>query len=301
MLKCDDGKCSCDIWGDLYMNPVQMNPDTPGQSCRFRGFVQSDGEDIYAESFGEGDSIVLIHGLGGNHVVWYQQVPRFSEHHRVITWDLRGFGRSSNHTNRIGPAVAVSDLLAILDHLEIKKTLLIGQSMGGWVAMGFALAFPERVNAVVLSDTIAGIYTPTIQQAFNETLRQASSLPDPSCMPPVTHPALGKTLSQNDPEKAFLYTQIGGFNCNPPPDVGTVFKETAYPQAQLEKIDLPVLFIVGEEDPIFPPDIVKEAAAMVPGSRIVIIPGTGHSPYYEAADIWNVTVLDFISSQTSRS
>jgi 3-oxoadipate enol-lactonase len=70
-----------------------------------RGFIESDSEQIYFESWGDGaETVVLAHGLGGSHAVWYQQVPFLAQQYRVVTWDQRGFGRSTSNSRNIGPA-----------------------------------------------------------------------------------------------------------------------------------------------------------------------------------------------------
>ena len=76
--------------------------------------------------------MVLSRGSGGNHAVWYQQVP--SQKYRVVTWDQRGFGRSTDVNKHAGPGPAVEDLKTLLDHLGITRAHLVGQSMGGWAA-----------------------------------------------------------------------------------------------------------------------------------------------------------------------
>src|SRR5689334_13474729 len=111
----------------------------------FTGFVSSDGEEIYYESTGEGETILFCHGLGGNHANWFQQVPFFAGSYRCITWDQRGFGCSTNRGGEVSPARAVRDLKRLVDEPGLAPFHLIGQSMGGWAAVGFALAYPERV------------------------------------------------------------------------------------------------------------------------------------------------------------
>lgn len=126
--------------------------------ARAEGFLRtSDGEDIWYETAGEGPPLVLCHGLGGNTAVWFQQVPHFADRYRVISWDQRGFGRSSNTEGRHGPVTAVADLRALLDHLGVERCVVVGQSMGGWAALGAALQEPDRVAAVVLASTTGGV------------------------------------------------------------------------------------------------------------------------------------------------
>ncbi len=258
------------------------------------GFIATVGEHIYYETFGQGDVIVFCHGRGGNHVIWYQQVAEFAGSFRVVTWDQRGFGRSSNSRNRAGPDESISDLRAVLDHLRIEKAHLIGQSMGGVVVMGLALQNPERVGTLVLGDTNGGIYTPCIEEAFDAFLKKTASSPASANIPIGRHPALGKNLWRVNPAQAFLYEQIGTIAGDPPKNIMSLYRNIAYQHEKLGELGIPVLFIIGEEDPIFPPEIVREAAAIIPGSQVAVISNTGHSPYFEDPGKWNAAVLDFI-------
>lgn len=261
------------------------------------GFISSGPERIYYETAGQGETIVLCHGLGGNHAVWFQQVPILARSHRVVVWDQRGFGRSTNRSGDVSPAAAVSDLKALMDHLDIQQAHLAGQSMGGWTIVGFALAYPERVRSLVIADSLGGIYTPEIEQGFDAFLRVAANAPATEQLLLGQHPAIGKALTQHDIVRAYLYQQIGSFG--EPPPTGKVFsllRATAYPHAALQALRLPVLFIVGSNDPLIPPAWVRQAATVLPSARVVEIPGTGHSPYFEEPRVWNEIVLEFLSS-----
>ncbi|MCH7960451.1 MAG: alpha/beta fold hydrolase [Candidatus Hydrogenedentes bacterium] len=260
------------------------------------GFCSSGGEEIYFETYGSGEPVVLSHGLGGNHAIWYQQVPVLAQSYRVIVWDQRGFGRSTNHENKAGPAAFVEDLTALLDHLEIEIAHLIGQSMGGWTVMGFALSHPERVRSLVMADTIGGLYTPKIEADFDEYIRAMQSAPIPDAVPIGPHPALGEDVVKRDLAQAFLYSQIGSVAKPPPANVGFSLRATKYPHDALAKVNIPTLFIVGEHDPIFPPSTIREASSLIAASRVVEIPGAGHSPYFETPDAWNRVVLEFLGA-----
>lgn len=262
-----------------------------------KGFVTSAGEDIYYEVTGEGTPVVFSHGLGGNHAIWYQQVPAFARHYRVITWDQRGFGRSTNREKQAGPAAFSRDLKALLDELEIERAHLVGQSMGGWTVMGFATAHPDRVLSVTLADTIGGIYNESIRESFVAYIQ--ASLGGNGGESPMTlaqHPAVGTELSLRDPAQGFLYSQIGSVAGPPPRGIAGKLLGTAYPLDTIAAINFPVLFVVGSDDPIFPPATIREASTLVPGSRVVEIPGTGHSPYFERPEVWNRSVLDFMDN-----
>ncbi len=263
------------------------------------GFVQSGGEQIYYESLGAGDPVVLSHGLGGNHAIWFQQVPVLATQFQVITWDQRGFGRSTDAQKQSGPVAAVEDLKAVLDHLKITRAHLVGQSMGGWAVMGFALKYPDRVDRLVLADTIAGIYTPEAAAHFDAYIREAATSPTPDQMEYTRHPALGNQLGAANPAQAFLYREIASVAPPAPAGMGLKLRQTAYPMDQVRKLNAPVLFVVGEHDPIFSPASIRSVAAEVKGARVVELPGTGHSPYFETPIAWNEAVSAFLTGSTN--
>lgn len=275
------------------------SPATPEDLTLQSGFVTSEGEQIYYESVGAGKPVVLSHGLGGNHAIWYQQVPELARHFRVITWDQRGFGRSTNTAGDASPAKAVIDLKALLDKLGVERAHLVGQSMGGWAVLGFAVEYPDRVASLVLADTIGGIYTPAIAQHFDEYIRHMASAPPIDQWPITRHPALGEALGDRDPAKAFLYREIASVAPPPPANMGLLLRQTSYPLDAVNALPMPVLFIVGENDPIFPPNIIREAAKQVPNAHVEQLPGAGHSPYFETPSAWNQTLLKFLKTQAN--
>jgi 2-succinyl-6-hydroxy-2,4-cyclohexadiene-1-carboxylate synthase len=271
-------------------------PKDPRQRLpRQSSFVEVDGERLYCESVGEGEPLVLCHGAGGNHAVWYQQVPEFARTRRVVTWDHRGFGRSTDSSGESGPDLSVRDLAAILDHLRVDRADLVGQSMGGWTALGYALEHPERVRSLTLADTLGGITSPGIRRGFEElSARWGDRRTDAGAL--GHHPALDDSLVGRDPARAYLYQMLGGFG---EPDLARIAPRlfaTTRSQEVLATLGIPVLFIVGDRDPLFPPQLVREAAAQLADARLVEIPGCGHSPYFEAPDTWNAVLEQFLAS-----
>lgn len=259
-----------------------------------RGLVESDGEQIYFESWGEGETILFSHGMGGNHAIWYQQVPVFASRYRVVTWDQRGFGRSTGESGDIGPQPSVRDIEKILDHLGVERAHLVGQSMGGWATLGFAAAHPKKTHSVVLADTIGGIFTPDIKDAFEGYAELIASSPPPDSLPLGVHPAVGGQLADEDLAQSFLYSQIGGLTPSPSPVTISRLLASIDLTDGLEGLNAPLLFVVGDNDPIFPPSLIAQAAELVPDSDVVVIPDTGHSPYFERPADWNRIVLEFL-------
>jgi reactive intermediate/imine deaminase len=258
------------------------------------GVTESAGERIYWESTGEGTALVLTHGLGGNHAIWYQQVPELARSFRVVTWDSRGFGRSTRATGELGFAASARDLLAVLDHLGVERAHVVGQSMGGWIALRFALDYPQRTRSLVLADTPGGISSPELLEIFDRLAAQGRAPQATGGIPIDRHPALDDDLGRRDPVQAFLYRAIGSVAPGAPPEMSALMRNTAVTDAELRTLAVPVLFLVGTEDAIFPPGLIRAAAGRVSGAHVIEIPGAGHSAYFEMPEAWNRAVSTFL-------
>lgn len=263
---------------------------------RAEGYLMTeDGEQIWYESAGTGPDLILNHGLGGNAAVWYQQLPYFSEHRRVITWDQRGFGRSSNRNAQHGPRSAVGDLCAIMDHLEVERADVLGQSMGGWVALGLALAAPERVRSIVLACTTGGI--PVSLELPGPPPGTVGDRGSTAALPLGEHPVIGDRLPRLDPARAYLYQALGTFGSRPSDsEFFRLLASTTFDPASLRRLDFPVLLIAGELDELMTPSLVREAAGHLNRATVVELEERGHSPYFEDPDAWNKVVADFLTS-----
>ena len=266
---------------------------------RRSGFVDHDGERLHYELVGEGGTpLVLCHGAGGNHASWFQQVATFAADRAVVTWDHRGYGRSSDHADRSGPAVAVHDLLAVLDHLGIDRCDLVGQSMGGWTAVGVALARPGLVRSLVLADSLGGFTSDAVAAAMAAPRRvQADS---PGDGPLGRHPALDAGFAGRRPELAHLYQSLGSMGSADPSKVIPRLLAVTHDAGEAATVTCPVLCVVGDRDPLFPPPAVRAVAELLPDARLVELPGCGHSPYFEDPEAWNLVVGRFLA-QVGRS
>jgi pimeloyl-ACP methyl ester carboxylesterase len=167
--------------------------------------------------------------------------------------------------------------------------------MGGWTILGFALEHPDRVRSLVFANTIAGIQLPDPSDETQKAReRVAAVLLDPNVPIGGEHPCLAPGFAEQEPARTFLYTQISSLA--PPTPMSALLEmiETSHTSEELEKLSVPVLFIVGSLDPLFPARDIRKAASFVPGARVIEIPGSGHSPYFEDAERWNQALLDFL-------
>jgi 3-oxoadipate enol-lactonase len=249
-------------------------------------YVTSGHSKLYYELRGAGPAVVLAHGVGGNHASWFNQVPSFAQRYTTITIDHRAFGNSED-VEDIGQAGYLDDLQRLLDELKLETVSLVGQSMGGATCAAYACRHPQRVRALVHADSLAGV---TLPEPHATTLASTSARTrDLSQLERV----LGPEICQKEPELAFLYLQIASFNAVTLKTVKG--RAPAWSPGQLAETGLPVLFVVGEQDIICPPGLMGVLHQAVPGSRLQVIPGVGHSAYFEAPQVFNQHVLKFLA------
>jgi 3-oxoadipate enol-lactonase len=270
----------------------------------YRMSVEVGTDILYAELIrhgapGEGrempETVVFCHGVGGNHASWFQQVPHFAPHFQVLTWDQRGFGNSSNQAGHASPAQAVEDLRTIVEKTGLgRRVHLVGQSMGGWAALGYALEFPGDVRSLVLSDSLGGMFTNTARAAFDAYLMARTAA---AAIPPAlgASAAIADDLVERDPALAFLYQEIASFSRQAPPDVLPRLLEAEVSIDTVAGLEIPMLFIVGDSDHIFPPRAVRDVVAHIRNARLTVIPGAGHSAYFERAQQFNTAVLEHVT------
>jgi 3-oxoadipate enol-lactonase len=248
--------------------------------------------ELHSAAPADAPALVFAHGAGGNTLIWWQQIPYFARTHRVIAIDHRGFGRSTCAPGRFHARELADDLRAVLDHARIERAALVCQSMGGWTGLRTALAHPDRVAALVLSGTPGGVFTPKVIEAFRAIGRLAAGEGIRA------GPALAPDFPEREPARAFLYDQIAGLNDGLPPAALATLAEARVEPAELAVYRVPTLLVAGERDQLFPPDALKEAAAQIPGCRIVDFAGAGHSPYFEDAPRFNRIVEEFLREVT---
>jgi 3-oxoadipate enol-lactonase len=258
------------------------------------GRVEREGGSLYFEATGSGPSIVFAHGLGGSHLSWWQQVPHFATRYTCVTFAHRGFLPSRDAPGGPGPKGFAADLLAILDHLDIARAVLVGQSMGGWTCLEVALQAPERVRALVMSATSGTIdYRQTVDVGL-WAAAAAKSLAE--FARDGVHPAMGARAAREQPSLHLLYRAVDD-------SAGIADKEamrralgagrTRSPDV-LDGLRMPVLFLDGDEDVVFPPAAAVALATRM-GTKAVLVERCGHSPYFERAEIFNRILDDFLA------
>ncbi len=253
-------------------------------------FLARAGCDLYYESHGAGPALVFAHGLGGSHLSWWQQVPHFKNRFTCVTFAHRGFGLSREVAGGPGPGAFVDDLTALLDHLDLADVRLVGQSMGGWTCLGYALRAPERVRALVLASTTGSLGDPETDRIF---AAHAAAAPEAALFARGIHPACGERMAREQPALHFLYRGLDALSVGL--DKAAVRARLGAmrttPRSAVAALRMPVLCVTGEEDVVIPPATVRALASMIPDARLASVPEAGHSVYWERPVAFN-RILD---------
>lgn len=255
--------------------------------------IRNSNVDIYYETHGltnaDAPTILFAHGAGGNAASWWQQVPAFSGDHRVVAFDHRGFGRSKCAAEDFHVRHFEHDARAVLDAAGVDRAVVVGQSMGGWTAIRLAVRYPERVRALVLSNTPGAVPDPALTQAMANTAR---SLRGDSFL----GTAISQQFAQRNPAGAYLYGQIAAFS-SPRPDLRTltsqegVVAESDIAALRTQRIHM----ICSDMDALFPAEVLQIIAKKI-NATIEVVPGAGHSTYFEMPDEYNKRLRTFVAS-----
>jgi len=266
------------------------------------GRLQRPFGDLHYEVSGSGPALLFAHGLGGNHLSWWQQVAHFAPHYTCVAFAHRGFAPSAAVAGGPDPADYAGDLAALIDHLKFSDVRLVGQSMGGWTMLEYAIAQPTRVKALVLSSTSGTLdrrgCDPSGGTQYDAWLKDAEAkLKDGAAR--GIHPAMGARAAERWPALHLLYRSIDEM-------AGPLDKEklraglrrTANRStAELKAFKVPTLLIAGGQDVVFPPFLASAIAATLPCGEATLVADAGHSPYFEEAATFNRLVETFLARQ----
>ncbi|NTU54646.1 MAG: alpha/beta fold hydrolase [Anaerolineales bacterium] len=262
--------------------------------------AQSNGIELYYEVQGVGKPLVLISGLGYSLWQWHRMVPLLAEHFQVVTFDNRGVGQSDKPAGPYTAQMLAADTVGLLDALNIEKAVILGHSMGGFIAQSMALDFPQRVEKLILCSTNFGgpHHVPVTPEAM-KVLADVTSDPltrfknglSVSTAPGWAEKNPGmieewvKWRVANPIEPAHYQAQMAiGLSLMP---------EAAAFEDKLPRLDVPTLILFGAHDKVVPPANADLLAQKIAGSQVVIFPDAGHFFPIEIPEAASRTIMDF--------
>ncbi|MGQ4476465.1 alpha/beta fold hydrolase [Streptomyces sp. SAS_276] len=253
--------------------------------------ADSDGTSIYYERHGSGPAILFVHGSGGHHAAWWQQVAALRAEFTVVTVDLRGFGRSDSSMTEFDGQDFPGDVVAVLDQEDLADVMLVGQSIGSVAALRAGLLRPERVGSVVLGHSLGGISHPELTELAAADRAEAVELP-------VIDRLLTKRFQQERADLTFLFQQMGTFNVARMQDLRNL--DTDGPSLDdIQNSGVRVAFLAGEKDAVLSVKTVTRAHELLPGSHLEIVPGAPHSMYWETPAEYNAAVAHLCRTLTA--
>lgn len=245
-------------------------------------YADSDGTSIYYERHGSGPAILFVHGSGGHHAAWWQQVAALRDEFTVVTVDLRGFGKSDSSMPEFDGQDFPGDVVAVLEAEQLTDVMVVGQSIGSVAALRAALQRPDRVSAAVLGHSLGGISHPELTELAAADRAEAVRLP-------VIDRLLTKTFQQERADLTFLFQQMGTFNVAKMADLRNL--DTDGPSLDdIRDSGVKVAFLAGEKDAVLSVKTVTRAHELLPGSHLEIVPCAPHSMYWEAPAQYNAAV-----------
>ncbi len=270
-------------------------------------FVDVDGLEVHYKTVGTGEpTLVLLHGFGANTSSWEQVLTPLSEHGTVIAYDRPAFGLTERPLtwqgeNPYSPEAQMSIVIGLLDALNIDSAVLMGHSAGGTIAAATALAYPERVDALMLVD--AAIYTGGGSPAWIQPL---FSTPQMQRIGPLIARAFAQRsdqfLESSWHEPANITDEIENGYQKPFQakhwDVGLwELIAASHPlnlPDRIDQLDLPTLVVSGENDNIVPLADSQRLANELPNAQLSIFPACGHVPQQECPQAFLEAVINFL-------
>lgn len=265
--------------------------------------LQANGIKMYYETYGEGEPLVLISGLGYDHWQWHRMVPGLAAHYQVIVFDNRGVGQSDKPPGPYTAQLLAEDTAALLSTLGIEKDAILGHSMGGFVAQALVLSHPNLVSHLILASTNFGgprhvPITPEAMAVFADTqsdpierLRRGIVI---STAPGFAeaHADLVESWVQYRVEHPL---DLAGYQAQMAIGLALVAEDACF-EHQLNAVSQPALILFGAHDKVVPPGNAELLAAQLPNSTVKILPDAGHFFPMEVPDEANIALIDFLSA-----
>jgi pimeloyl-ACP methyl ester carboxylesterase len=272
--------------------------------------IRIDGDRVVYRTAGKGPLLLLVHGMAGSSVTWRHVLPALAERFTVLAPDLLGQGQSDKPRGEYSLGAHANTLRDLMDGLGYERATVVGQSLGGGVAMQFAYQFPERCERLVLVDSgglgrevtfyLRMLSLPGFESVFplfcSPWLRDAGSR---------VAAWLGRAGMRSTPARQEIWRSYAS--------LADAESRRAFFRSLRDVIDFsgqavsalsrlwraaqrPTLIVWGDRDPFIPVSHAVAAHEVIPGSRLEIFEGVGHYPHCEVPERFVEVLVDFIDS-----
>ena len=247
--------------------------------------AELNGISMYYEDHGAGFPVLLTHGYSSTSGMWRGQIAPITQRYRLITWDMRGHGRtdSPEEQEAYSEARTVDDMAALLRHLGIEQAVVGGHSLGGYMSLAFHLAHPQMVRALLLCDTGPGYRNPQAREGWNQTAFKRAERFEEQGLAALGASAEVEAVRSTHRSATGLAKAARGMLAQ----VDSRVIES------LERIAVPVLVVVGANDTPFLAGS-EYMTNKIPNARKVVIDDAGHAPNIDRPEAFNSAVLSFL-------
>jgi pimeloyl-ACP methyl ester carboxylesterase len=257
---------------------------------------------LHAREAGQGRAVVLLHAFPLNARMWEPQVAAFRQRVRLIAPDFPGFGLSGAANDTPSLESYAREVRRLLDHLRVTGVVVVGLSMGGYVAFRLAAELGARLEGLLLADTRPTPDSETAAVARHELAAEVEAQGVEAAAGEFLPKLLGPSSVRAQPDLIDRVHRI--ILENSVPGVAGALRAMAARgdvSAMLPRLSCPVVCVVGEEDLITPPDMARAMAAQIKGARVEVIPQAGHLTNLEAPDAFNDALSALLAAVESGS
>lgn len=251
-----------------------------GQNASAITVVQVGNAPTRVATFGSGPPLVLVHGLAGSSAWWVRNVEALSGRHTVYLVDLPGFGSMRKYAKLFSVRTAAKWLAEVISALHLRRTAVIGHSMGGLIAAMFAAHFPDQVEALVLAAPAISLAHKSVLPFLIPLAKEARYM----------HPAFLPMLMR-DTMRAGLITLLRASRELLAVDM----------HHELSMVQARSLLIFGQRDSLVPVSLARELQTRIEHSEVLVFPSAGHVLMYDRADLFNDAVLRFLAEPAKRT
>lgn len=260
-------------------------------------FIDVNDIKVCYDDCGKGEiPIIFIHGFPFDKLMWQPQLDLFGKNYRVIAYDIRGFGKSTIGSAQGSINLFADDLVKFMDGLEIKKAIVCGLSMGGYILLNAIIRYPQRFDAIILSDTQCIADSFEAKEKRKKAISQivAGKINDfalgfiANIFSDETKKTKGDVVEKI--KRTILSTRAEAVTATL-----SVLAERQNLCSSISQIEVPTLIICGEQDIVTPVEQAEFLHDTIPNSQLKIIENAGHMSNLEKPDEFNMHIVEFLS------
>jgi pimeloyl-ACP methyl ester carboxylesterase len=247
--------------------------------------LDRDGVNIHYDVAGDGPALILTHGYSSTGQMWDGQIEPLAKHFTVITWDMRGHGRSDYPADpaQYSEEATVADMAALLDAVGAKDAIVGGLSLGGYMSLAFHRAHPERTRALLIIDTGPGYKNDQARDGWNANALKRAERYEAEGLPDLSHASAEVRLARHRDATGLARAARG-----------MLTQRDARVIESLPGVKVPAVVIVGANDTPFLA-ASDYMAAKIPGAKKVVIPDAGHSANIDQPAAFNAAMMRFLN------